>query len=127
MEQITLGQISLIVSFLVALITGISFLLKKLKEFIGGSLKEEFSKVNKKFDDVKNKIDELSYKIEDTDMNATKNFLVRFLADVEKGQTLNGVEWSRFWEQYDHYISHGGNSYIREKVEELKNQGLLNK
>jgi len=126
MEQITLGQIGTIVAFLVTLITGLGFLLKKLKEFISNSLTKEFEDIGKRFDTIDGKMDELSSRIEDTDMNATKNFLVRFLADVEQGQILDGVEWARFWEQYDHYTKCGGNSYIKEKVEEFKTKGLLN-
>ena len=113
MGQITLGQISLGVTFLVGLITGIGYLHKQLKVWIAESLKEQL-------DAIDSKIDELSGQIDEVDMNATKNFLVARLADIEQDHTMNEIEAERFWEQYEHYHKIGGNSYIDQKVEKLK-------
>lgn len=127
MEQITLGQISMVVAFLVALITGLSFLLKKIRELIASAMTSEFQRIDKRFEEIDGKIEKCSVCLTDIDINATKNFLVRFLADVEQGQPLDSVEWERFWEQYDHYCKRGGNSYIKEKVEHCRAKGLLNR
>ena len=127
MEQITLGQIAMVVSFIVALITGLTFLLNRIKALIASAMTDEFRKINDRFAELENKIEQCSVCLNDIDSNATKNFLVRVLADIEQGQVLDSVEWARFWEQYDHYIKRGGNSYIREKVEFLKDRGLLNR
>ena len=35
------------------------------------------------------------------------------------------AEKQRFWEEYEHYISAGGNSYIKEWVDRLKKKGLI--
>lgn len=117
MENITLGQIGLAVTFVVGLITGIGYLGKHVKTWIADALKEQL-------DDINEKITELSGKIDDVDMNATKNFLVARLSEIEQSQ-LNEIEAERFWEQYEHYHSIGGNSYIDQKVEKLKSMGKL--
>lgn len=55
-----------------------------------------------------------------------KNFLVRCLADSEKGNKLSDVEVERFWEQYDHYINElHENTYIKEWTESLKKEGKI--
>jgi hypothetical protein len=64
-------------------------------------------------------------KIDSVDMEHTKNYLVRFLAEVERSQEHDEIEIERFHEQYEHYIKIGGNSYIKAKVEKLKGAGML--
>lgn len=60
------------------------------------------------------------------DKATCKNFLVRCLADFEKGNKLSDVEVERFWEQYDHYINElHENTYIKEWTESLKKEGKL--
>lgn len=118
MEGITLGQIGLAVTFCVGLISGISYLHKHLKEWIAQSLKDQM-------DSIKTEIKGLHKRIDEVDMESCKNFLVRFLADVEQDNPIEEVERLRFWEEFQHYSKMGGNSYIRDKVEKLKNAGKL--
>lgn len=54
-----------------------------------------------------------------------KNYLVRFLADVEQGAIIDETELEHFWFTYDDYKKNGGNSYIDHKVERLKKEGKL--
>ena len=118
MESITLGQIALGITFMVGLISGIAYLHRSLKEFLMKTLGDQFFEINQK-------IDALQETISEVDENHTKNFLVRYLNDVEKGVQMDEVVKERFLEQYDHYINHGGNSYIRNKVEKLRAEGKL--
>lgn len=118
MENITLGQIGLAVAFLGGLISGIGYLNKQLKTWIADSLKDQM-------DALDGKINELGGQINEVDMNATKNFLVAKLADIEQDHPMNEIEAERFWEQYAHYHKIGGNSYIDQKVERLKSLGKL--
>lgn len=118
MEQITLGQVGVALTFIVGLIGGIGYLRTHLQKWIADSLKEEFQAVN-------DKIDKLQDHIDAVDMGSCKNFLVARLAEVEKGSTLDEVERERFWEQYEHYSKIGGNSYIKIKVDKLKSDGKL--
>ena len=117
-ETITLGQIGLAVTFLVSLISGIAFLRKSLKKWIGSTMTEQMDTLGKKIDTIHDRVEEV-------DQQATKNFLVRILSDVERGKELDEIEEERLWEEYEHYTSHGGNSYIKRKVEKLKQEGKL--
>lgn len=118
MEQITLGQVGLAVTFIVGLIGGIGYLKTNIRQWISDSLKDEFKSIDDKMVKLQDRIDAV-------DMQACKNFLVARLADVEKGNTLDEIERERFWEQYEHYSEIGGNSYIHIKVEQLKADGRL--
>ena len=117
MENITLGQIGLGIAFIVALITGISYMNDKLKEWITDSLKDNFDAVNKHIDD-------LEEKISTVDMEQTKSFLVRCIGDIEDGG-ISETELQRFFEQYEHYLAMDGNTYIRHKVEQLMQEGKI--
>lgn len=120
-RNLTLEQISLLIVFVLGLYLGIKQLRKEIKDAIAESLKDQFSQINKKLDDVQCRVDKI-------DEQACKNFLVRYLADIERGVIIYDDEKSRFWEEYDHYINPkeiDGNSYIKEWVARLKEEGKL--
>lgn len=118
MTEITLGQIGLAITFLAGLIGGISVLHGQLKKWIAGSLQDQLDSINQK-------MDRLSKKIDDVDMETCKNFLVARLSEVGKDIPMDEIERERFWEEYEHYKSKGGNSYVERKVEELKSLNKL--
>ena len=64
-------------------------------------------------------------KVNQVQLYSDKNFLVRFLADVEQGNKIDEVEKERFYEVYKDYRELGGNSYIQHKVEKLQKEGKL--
>lgn len=117
MENITIGQIGLAVTFLVGLVSGIGYLHKQMKVWIADALSDQLKAID-------DKLNELNGHIDDVDMNATKNFLVARLADLEKHE-LEEIELERFYEQYGHYHKLGGNSYIDQRVQKLKSMGKL--
>lgn len=117
MEKITIEQIGVGIAFLVALISGVSFLNTKLKEWITNQLKDNFDGVNQHIDD-------LEKKITNVDMEQTKSFLVRCIGDIEDGG-ISETELQRFYEQYEHYLAMDGNTYIRHKVEQLEAEGKI--
>ena len=118
MENITLGEIGVAIAFLAALITGLGVLIKRLKGWIKDVLKEQL-------DEIRAENEELKKHIDNVDLNTCKNFLVARISEIERGDGLGEVESERFWEQYQHYLEKGGNSYIRHKVEQLKEDGKL--
>lgn len=119
MENLTLNDISTIILFIVGLIGGISYLHNSLKTLLTKLLDEQFKVVNKKLDDN-------TEAIRKVDIQTCKNFLVRYLADVEREGVIYDSEKKRFWEEYDHYINDlGENSYIKEWVARLKEAGKL--
>ena len=58
-------------------------------------------------------------------LQTDKNYLVRFLADVENGDKIDETELEHFYFTYDDYHKHNGNSYIDHKVDKLKKEGKL--
>ena len=66
---------------------------------------------------MKEKVDE---RLEEIDTSTCKNFLVRFLKDIEQGNEVDEVETQRAHEVYEHYIKDlHKNSYIHAKWDKL--------
>lgn len=118
MQTVTLGELGMTLTFIVGLLTAIGYLKEKGKNLINCSVKADLKSIS-------DKIDKLDGKIGDVDMNSTKNFLVTRLSEIESGKKMDEIERERFWEQYEHYQKIGGNSYVHEKVEKLKESGFL--
>lgn len=95
----------------------ITYLKKHFKEWMNDALKD-------RFDAVDSNLKQLSTRIDNVDLAACKNYLVTCLSKVDKGP-LDEIELERFWEEYEHYVDHGGNSYIKSKVEKLQQEGKL--
>lgn len=102
MENITIGQISAFLIFLASIIGSIKYLSNEVKNQIDKTLKP------------------INDSIKELDVGECKNFLVRFLADVEQKQIIDEVEKQRAYEVYDHYTNDlKQNSYIHKRWEEL--------
>lgn len=118
-KNLTFLDFSVIVLFIVGLIRGVQELKKSIKEFLEKLLSDQFEAVNDKLDGMQTAITKL-------DTQECKNFIVRYLADVERGDYIYESEQQRFWEEYDHYIDDlHENSYIKEWVARLKKEGKL--
>lgn len=107
METITLGDLARWAAFAVAL---------------GGSIAAIIRGVNKA---VGKLLEPVVKQIESVDRENCKNFLVTFLAEMERGQEHDQIELERFHEQFEHYKAIGGNSYIKAKVDKLQKNGKL--
>ena len=108
MENITLGQIN---SFLVYLV-GFGGVIFTVYKTITSGLKKGFKPIYEKIDKV--------------DKNATMNYLVRCMEDIDKEGKIEGVSRLRFMEQLQHYTDElKGNSYILHEVDRLKKEGKL--
>lgn len=118
MENITLEQIAAGLALIVGIIASVVYLKNRIEEALEKLLDAKFKALNGRIDTIENKIDKV-------DMETCKNFLVRFLADVENGTVILPQEDQRFWEEYQHYLDNKGNSYIQEWVDRLKKKGLL--
>lgn len=118
-KDLTLEQISVIIIFVGGLIGGIKYLKKEIKEALSEMLDDQFDELNKKLDTLQSSLTEV-------DIQTCKNFLVRYLADVERGAYIYDDEKKRFWEEYDHYTDDlGENSYIKEWAARLNEEGKL--
>lgn len=118
MENITIGQIAIAFAFLVGLIGSIEYLSVRLKKWLKMALKDEIEPIH-------NRLDTLENQNKNLELSTDKNFLVRFLSDIEQGNTIDEIETERFYETYERYHALGGNSYIDHKYEKLKKEGKI--
>ena len=129
MQGITLGQTGEFILWMVAIIGGLLVLYKYLKDAIKKILEKEFDSLKKDINDLKTQVTDsdaaLGDKIDALEMQTCKNFIVRYLGDVERGAMIGEVEKERFAEEYDYYINHKGNSYIKSWYGRLKDKGYI--
>ena len=118
MENLTLGQVSFAITFMVGFFSGVGFLYKNIKGFLKKIITEQFAPFQES-------IDSLSDNVKKVDMESCKNYLVRCLGDFEHGNQISDIEQERFWEEYEHYLELGGNSYIKHRVEKLQSENKL--
>lgn len=113
MNEITLGQISNFMLWIIG---------------FGGSTVAIVTAVKKA---IRKGFEPIEKKIDNVDLNATKNYLVQMISEVDRNGKIDDASKIRFWEQYEHYTkpkSEGGlqgNSYIKEEVNRLKKEGKI--
>lgn len=125
MDGVTVGQIGDILLWFVGIGGACATTYKFLTFALQKALAKGLEPTNKKIDELNRKVDLLEAKHDESDMSRVKDFLVESLARVERGEPIDEEELERFWENYDFYDEHGGNSYIHGKMEKLKAQGKL--
>lgn len=98
MENLTLSDISLTLIFITSLIGSILAILKYIKIALDKQLAPLVSSIKQ------------------IDASQCKNYLVRFLADVERNTKISEVELERAYDAYQHYTNDlKQNSYIHSK------------
>lgn len=107
MENITLGDIQSWLLFLVALGGSVGAIVHFMKKALKKLLKP------------------LEDKIDAFGTDNAKNYLVPFLSKVERGEPIDEIELERFHEEYAFYLAHGGNSYVKSRVDKLRKEGKL--
>ena len=117
-QNLTLGMISTGVIFIVGLVVGIKSIYSGFKQGIANLLDDKFEDINKK-------IDNLDEKLNEVELASCKNYIVPYLADMERGGIPDEIEQQRFWDAYDVYKQNGGNSYIHDRVNKLAKEGKL--
>lgn len=122
MENITIGEILQAGIFLLTFITTIVGLVKYFEKVVDKVLSKRLNPFNEKIDKIE-KANKDSFQA--LQLQTDKNYLVRFLADVEQNAKVDETEMEHFWYTYDNYHKLGGNSYIDHKVEKLKKEGKL--
>ena len=124
-DQITIGQISAAIVFIGALFAGIVKLKKSIKEWFAEILKDKFKELEDGQKEILKKIEDVEVKVKNVDIENCKNYLVTFLAEVERGELKDQIEMERFHEELDHYFENHGNSYVKEKYEYLKKKNYV--
>lgn len=124
-ENVTIGQVMICITFIVGVFAGVSKIKKAfdgLKNSVRSWIKEE---LKPEFVSIKERLDDLEKRNERQDLENVKNYLVLFMADIERNEKNDDVELLRFEEQYEYYTKKGGNSYIHKKYKKLKDEGKL--
>ena len=104
---------------IIGAVLGSQVLVELVKLFFQRKDKKEENPILKELAEIKKEIRLI-------DKATCKNFLVRCLADFEKGNEMSDVEIERFWEQYDHYINElKENTYIKKWTERLEDEGKI--
>lgn len=108
MENITLGQISVFLAFIVGLISSLEFILARLKKWF------------------KTALEPIKKEINNTELNSCMNYLVIAIEKAKKDKFMSDAEKRRFYEVLDIYANkYHKNSYIHKEVEDLEHLGIL--
>lgn len=118
MENITLGDISTALAFIVALGGSVAAIVGAVKKALKAMFAEQMKEISAR-------MDKQEASIKKIDLERSKDFLVSFLSKAEWDTVADEIEKQRFWEVFQHYVDSGGNSYIKEKVNKLKSEGKL--
>lgn len=121
-SDVSLGWLSTAILFIVALWKGLDFIKEKTKKPIQEQIEEALKPTNKKIDELSTKVDSLEKKIDSVDLNSTQNFLVGRIDELERGE-ISEIARIRTHEQLEHYTKLGGNSYIHDRFDNLKQEG----
>ena len=106
MENITLGDIAKVLSFVVGIGGSIAY----LKGTLTKSISKTLQPINKKIDNL--------------ELSSTKTDLVNFMSQVENGQVSN-EQIQNAYQLFDRYEQLGGNGFIHSKWEKLKKEGKI--
>ena len=133
MENITVGEILVALALVSNAITQISNIKSKAKEKKEDAFKPIYDKIDDLKQGVTNRIDkideshfekindlkqEITNRIDKIDESQCKNFLVRYMRDIELGNTVGIEETKRAIEVYRYYSEElHKNGYIHEKWE----------
>ena len=80
-------------------------------------IREDLSKLTNTVDDIANKIEIMQKKIDATEMIKLKDKLLAYYRKYSSIGEWDKFESDVFWELYDQYISHGGNSFVKGTIE----------
>ena len=84
--------------------------------------------VNKKIDNLNNKLDDMEKehmkKLNNLELDSIRNDLVNYMSLAEEGFITPKTKIDMY-ELYDAYCKMGGNSYVHDKWEKLKEEGKI--
>lgn len=130
MSNITLGNLSSEILFLVTLIGGIIALVVYIKKALNVVIQEQVKPINEgieaKLVIINNDIKDIKSSIYELGINDCKNFLTIEFARLLRGEELSSDEIRWIYHNYEKYTNvYGQNSYIHEQFVKLKNLGKL--
>lgn len=119
MSDWTIVNVAEIVTFIGGLIAGLTYLNSILRKWLLKIVDEYNAELAKT-------LIEINFRLDKMDKEATKNYLVQFISEVRRGESINETERQRFYEQYQHYTEDlKGNTYIKQEIENLIQKGYI--
>ena len=120
MEATTVGEIAAAIALIAGILGGLATIFK-----VFGKWATKWLQANLKT--LSDKIDGQAEETRSFRLGYYQDYLVEFMADVEKGAKKSEVEMKNFHKNYDIYTSpmYGGNSFVHDKYEQLKKAGKI--
>ena len=96
-----------------------------VQKWVDNLLKPVNAKIDESNKAIMARLDANAEEIKQMQLEQYKNFLTRYLADIERDTQLTEIELERFNDINTKYTNLGGNSYVHRKIDKLKEQGKL--
>jgi len=126
---IAVEDITAFISVVAGVITGglviFRFASSIVQKWICNMLKPVNDKIDESNKAIMTRLDVNAEEIKQMQLEQYKNFLTRYLADIERGTDLTEIELERFNDIKTKYADLGGNSYVHRKIDKLEEQGKL--
>lgn len=114
-DQIKVADVVTFVIGVVTFLKAIEYLAKNFYDKVDNSIMENTEPINRRLDEIEANITRI-------DKEQCKSLLTQYL-NVDRD--LKETEKQRIYEVYQHYRELGGNSYIKEEFERIRDEGKL--
>nr|DAR58104.1 MAG TPA: hypothetical protein [Caudoviricetes sp.]DAS56693.1 MAG TPA: hypothetical protein [Caudoviricetes sp.] len=127
--KIAVEDITAFISVVAGVITGGLVIFKFVNSIVQKWICSLLKPVNDRIDEsnriIMARLDANAEELKQMQLEQYKNFLTRYLADIERDTELTEIELERFNDIYTKYDNLGGNSYVHRKIDKYKEQGKL--
>ena len=115
--NITLGQLLSAIGVIAGAIGGITAIVAVVVKLYGKTVGKSISEAIEPLKgDIQKLGNDVNSKLKDLDVSECRNFLVRFLGDIERGVNIDPVEVERAYDVYNHYIEDlKQNTYVKDR------------
>lgn len=111
MENLTLGELAKVLTFLIGLIGSIKYIKN-------GTVKSISKVIDNKLEPIRKEIKDLREETTKNNLSSIKTDLINLMELADK-KAISTEQTIRAHELYDYYRQHGGNSYVHDKWERL--------
>lgn len=127
--KIAVEDVTAFISVVAGVITGGLVIFKFVSSIVQKWICSLLKPVNDRIDEsnriIMARLDANAEELKQMQLEQYKNFLTRYLADIERDTELTEIELERFNDIYTKYDNLGGNSYVHRKIDKYKEQGKL--
>ena len=123
--NITVGQILTFLGAVGGAIGAVVLIVQWIKKILTSVMDKNCEVLRQGLNSLKQDIENTNKSVNEVNMNYIKTFLVSTLSSAERGENLTEIDRLRFSEEYDYYINHDGNSYVKDWYKRLHEQGVL--